>query len=96
MHRTKHIKVGVERNCDNESRHGMAHHKNTQHLLQIIASRHKGLFFLEAFILTSRPDVFVEERNAWLVANPRGEEEYRNWFLESFEREPPGLRETSN
>jgi len=52
--------------------------------------------FLEAFILTSRPDVFVEERNAWLVANPRGEEEYRKWFLETFEREPPGLRETSN
>ena len=48
--------------------------------------------YLDAFILTARPDEFEGERKAWLEANPRGEDEYRRWFVNTFEREPPGLR----
>jgi hypothetical protein len=48
--------------------------------------------YLEAMILTSRPDEFDAERTAWMDANPGKQEEYRSWFMETFEREPPGLR----
>jgi hypothetical protein len=57
---------------------------------ELMYAREHG--FLEALILTSRPDEFTEERSAWLDANPGQQEEYRRWFLETFEREPPGLR----
>ena len=57
---------------------------------EIMYARENG--FLEAMILTSRPDEFTEERTAWMDANPGGQEEYRRWFMETFEREPPGLR----
>ena len=57
---------------------------------ELMYAREHG--FLEAFILTSRPDEFKEERSAWLDANPGQQEEYRRWFLETFEREPLGLR----
>jgi hypothetical protein len=48
--------------------------------------------FLEAFILTARGDEFGEERQAWLQEDPEALERYRRWFVETFEREPPGLR----
>ena len=49
--------------------------------------------YLDAFILTARPEEFEERRDTWLQENPGREEEYRRWFVETFEREPPGLRE---
>ena len=48
--------------------------------------------YLDAFILTARTDEFEEERKEWIEANPEGPDEYRQWFIETFEREPPGLR----
>jgi len=57
---------------------------------EIMYARENG--YLEALILTSRPDEFTDERTAWLDANPGEQEEYRRWFMETFEREPPGLR----
>lgn len=48
--------------------------------------------FLDAFIFTARPDEFAEPRAAWARENPGESDRYRNWFLETFNREPPGLR----
>jgi hypothetical protein len=50
--------------------------------------------YLDAMILTARGDEFKEERQAWLKEDPEGLERYRQWFVETFSREPPGLRET--
>jgi hypothetical protein len=49
--------------------------------------------FLKAFILTARAEEFREAREEWLAEDPGGLERYRGWFRETFEREPPGLRE---
>ena len=48
--------------------------------------------YLDAFILTARPDDFVEARRSWLEENPDGTDEYVAWFVETFQRQPPGLR----
>lgn len=48
--------------------------------------------YLDAFLLTARPDEFREERGAWLDESPGEQEQYRAWFKETFEMEPPGLR----
>lgn len=48
--------------------------------------------FLEAFIFTARPDEFSSSRAAWARANPEEMSTYRDWFLDTFNREPPGLR----
>ena len=48
--------------------------------------------FLDAFIFTARPNEFAEARADWARANPDGAERYRSWFLDTFNREPPGLR----
>jgi len=53
---------------------------------------HENRYF-DAFIFTARPDEFEEERARWREENPGREEEYRRWFLETFEIEPPGLRQ---
>ena len=42
---------------------------------EIMYAREHG--FLEALILTARPDEFADERSAWLDANPGRQEEYR-------------------
>jgi hypothetical protein len=47
---------------------------------------------LDAFIFTARPSEFVSERADWVRANPGAMERYREWFLDTFSREPPGLR----
>lgn len=47
---------------------------------------------LDAFIFTARPDEFTVTRTEWARANPGEMEEYREWFLDTFSREPPGLR----
>jgi hypothetical protein len=48
--------------------------------------------YLDALILTARGDEFEEEREAWLREDPDALEEYRQWFEDTFSREPPGLR----
>ena len=48
---------------------------------------------LDGLILTARGDDFGEERRAWLQEDPEALERYRQWFVETFSREPPGLRE---
>ena len=47
---------------------------------------------LDAFIFTARPSEFASERTEWARANPEAMTVYREWFLETFNREPPGLR----
>lgn len=47
---------------------------------------------LDAFIFTARPDEFASARADFVRANPGAMERYRDWFLETFNREPPGLR----
>lgn len=48
--------------------------------------------YLDAFIFTARPDEFAASRTEWARANPGETERYRDWFIETFNREPPGLR----
>jgi hypothetical protein len=48
--------------------------------------------YLDAFIFTARPNEFAAARTEWVRANPSEMERYRDWFLETFSREPPGLR----
>ena len=48
--------------------------------------------FLDAFIFTGRPSEFASARAEWARENPGRTDEYRNWFLETFNREPLGLR----
>jgi hypothetical protein len=48
--------------------------------------------FLDAFIFTARPDEFAVTRTEWARSNPGEVERYREWFLDTFSREPPGLR----
>ena len=57
---------------------------------ELLFSHENG--YLDAFILTARPEEFEEERDEWLRENPGREEEYTRWFLEAFETEPPGRR----
>lgn len=47
---------------------------------------------LDAFIFTARPGEFAETRAEWARANPGEMGEYREWFLDTFSQEPPGLR----
>jgi hypothetical protein len=59
-------------------------------LEELLYSNEEG--FLDAFILTARGEEFEQEREAWLKEDPDAQEVFRQWFLETFEREPPGLR----
>lgn len=52
----------------------------------------KDAGFLDAYIFTARPDEFTAARTEWARENPDRVDEYREWFLETFNREPPGLR----
>ena len=52
----------------------------------------KDAGFLEAYIFTARPDEFASARAEWARENPGRVDAYRQWFLETFNREPPGLR----
>lgn len=47
--------------------------------------------FLDEFILTARPDAFVEARKVWQSENPDGNAAYVDWFRRTFERDPPGF-----
>lgn len=57
---------------------------------ELIYAKENG--FLDAFILTARPNEFVEARRVWEADSPDGRDEYINWFRRVFERDPPGLR----
>jgi hypothetical protein len=59
-------------------------------LEEILYSNEAG--YLDAFILTARGEEFNRERQAWLREDPEALERYRGWFVETFGREPPGLR----
>lgn len=59
-------------------------------LEEIMYSNEDG--YLDAFLLTARGEEFGEERRSWLQQDPEALERYRSWFVETFEREPPGLR----
>ncbi len=48
--------------------------------------------YLDAYVLVSRPDAFVEARRAWLADKPDDRDAYVAWFRRTFERDPPGLR----
>jgi len=48
--------------------------------------------FLDAFIFTARPGEFAASRAEWARANPGETERYRDWFVQTFNREPPGIR----
>jgi len=48
--------------------------------------------YLDAFIFTARPEEFAEARAQWARENPDAAARYRTWFVETFNREPPGLR----
>lgn len=48
--------------------------------------------FLDAFIFTARPSEFALARTDWARSNPGETDRYRNWFVETFNRDPPGLR----
>lgn len=48
--------------------------------------------FFDAFIFTARPAEFATARTEWARENPDAMSQYRDWFLETFNREPPGLR----
>jgi len=59
-------------------------------LEELMYSNENG--YLDAFILTARGDEFREERQAWLREDPGAMERYRQWFMDTFEKEPPGMR----
>ncbi|MDE2793446.1 MAG: hypothetical protein OXL34_01400 [Gemmatimonadota bacterium] len=48
--------------------------------------------YLDAYILTARPDAFVEARRTWMAENPEQRDAFIAWFRKAFERDPPGVR----
>lgn len=52
----------------------------------------KDAGFLDAYIFTARPGEFAASRAEWARENPGEMERYRQWFLDTFNREPPGVR----
>ena len=63
-------------------------------LEELVFSNESG--YLDAFLLTARAEEYPEERARWLQEDPDALERYRQWFVETFSREPPGLREEKN
>lgn len=61
---------------------------------ELMYSKEQG--YLDAYILTARPEEFEQEREAWLAANPGQEAEYVEWFERVFERPPPGKRSSGD
>ncbi|NJD20096.1 MAG: hypothetical protein FIA95_12545 [Gemmatimonadetes bacterium] len=57
---------------------------------ELIYAKENG--YLDAFVFTARPDEFAEARSAWAREKPGEAEAYREWFVKTFSREPPGLR----
>ncbi len=57
---------------------------------EVLYSRENG--YLDAYLLTARAEEFATERAAWLDESAGALEEYRTWFRQAFETNPPGLR----
>jgi hypothetical protein len=57
---------------------------------ELIYAKENG--HLEAFIFTARPEEFAEARAEWARSKPGEADAYRQWFVQTFSREPPGLR----
>lgn len=57
---------------------------------ELIYAKQAG--YLDAFIFTARPDEFGEARAEWARKNPDQAKAYRDWFVQTFNKEPPGLR----
>jgi hypothetical protein len=57
---------------------------------ELAYSKYAG--YLDAFIFTARPGEFATSRGEWARENPGAADEYRDWFLETFNQEPPGIR----
>ena len=60
---------------------------------ELIYAKEAG--FLDAYLLTARPNDFADARAAWQRDKPGDAEAYRTWFRGAFDREPPGLREVT-
>ena len=45
---------------------------------------------LDGLLLNLRPVEFAEARDAWLADNPNADREFRQWYRDTFDREPPG------
>jgi hypothetical protein len=50
--------------------------------------------YLDAFLMTTRPNEFAAERARWMRENIRLLEEYRAWYRSTWGREPPGPKTT--
>ena len=59
-------------------------------LEELVYSKENG--YLDAYILTARPDAFVDARRDWQAENPDARETFIAWFRKTFERDPPGAR----
>ncbi len=59
-------------------------------LEELMYSKENG--YLDAYILTARPDEFVDARRVWAEENPDARDAFVVWFRRVFEREPPGMR----
>lgn len=57
---------------------------------ELIYSSENG--YLEEFIFTARPEEFAEARERWVAEHAGKLDAFRAWFLDTFDREPPGLR----
>lgn len=57
---------------------------------ELIYAKENG--YLDAFIFTARPEEFAEARAEWAREKPEEADTYRQWFVQTFNREPPGLR----
>ena len=57
---------------------------------ELLYSNENG--YLDAYLLTARPEEFAMERDAWLDESAGALEDYRTWFRGAFETNPPGLR----
>lgn len=60
---------------------------------ELVYAKESG--YLDEFILTARPNAFVEARRERLAREPERAEAYQEWFRRTFERDPPGLRGSS-
>lgn len=60
---------------------------------ELIYAREAG--YLDAFLLLAQGETFPEEKEAWEAAHPGRMDEYLAWFDETFDREPPGVRDSA-
>lgn len=61
---------------------------------ELVYAREFG--YLDAYILTARSEEFSEARELWLAEDPGAQEEYRDWFRDTFEGDPPGWEDVTD